>query len=63
MYSGGKSVESNSWSSDCGGNVGDVGGDWNGEFNVVWWCGIVGARVSAFVWRWVVGVLGELLCL
>jgi len=24
---------------------------------------MVGARVSAFVWRWVVRVLGELLCL
>ncbi len=37
----------------------DVGGDWKGEFNVVWWCGMVGVRVAAFVWRWVVGVLGR----
>ncbi len=41
----------------------DIGGDWNGEFNVVWWCGMVGAHVAAFVWRWVVGVLRDLLCL
>jgi hypothetical protein len=34
---------------ECGGNVGDVGGDWDGEFNVVWWCGRVGVCVAAFV--------------
>jgi hypothetical protein len=48
---------------DCGGNVGDVGGDWDGEFNVVWWCGRVDVCVAAFVWGRVVGVQGELLCL
>jgi hypothetical protein len=46
---------------ECGGNDGDVCADGNGEFNVVLWCGRLSVRVVAFVWRWVVGVLGELL--
>jgi len=55
MYSGGKSVESNSWSSvvAMSGMLEEIGK----ELYVVWWCGVVGARVAAFVWRWVAGVL------
>ena len=43
---------------ECGGNDGDVCADGNGEFNVVLWCGRLSVRVAAFVWRWVVSVLG-----
>ncbi len=46
---------------ECGGNDGDVCADGNREFNVVLWCGRLSVRVAAFVWRWVVRVLGELL--
>ena len=46
---------------ECGGNDGDVCADGNEEFNVVVWCGRLSVHVAAFVWRWVVGVLGELL--
>ena len=48
---------------ECGGNDVDIGVDGDQEFDVVLWCGGSGVGVAAFVWRGVIGELGELLAL